>query len=175
MVRCRDRFRVAPAEPPYESTPSGALSCRLPTRFQGFEWKRPRTAIWVSFGRLAVHDLRPGFVEKNASNDDAPVLICSDLPEADHMRMPAGSAIEESGILAPLSYYRLTVPVVPLPRTRNDETMRAGSQFLQQAINERFLALAFVESYATLDWLEKSAAATHYVRELGVFCGVKGS
>ena len=35
------------------------------------------------------------FAEKNASGDDAPVLICSDIPEADHMRMPEGSAIEE--------------------------------------------------------------------------------
>ena len=50
--------------------------------------------------------------------DNAPVLICSDLPEADHMRMPVGPAIGESGILPPLSYYKLTVPVAPLPRRR---------------------------------------------------------
>jgi hypothetical protein len=113
------------------------------------------------------------FTEKNASVDNAPVLICSDIPEADHMRMPVGPAIEETGILPPLSYYKLTVPVTPLPRGLNDEAMRAGSQFLQQASHKRFLALAFVESYATLDWLGRNAAATHYVRELGVFDGVK--
>jgi uncharacterized membrane protein len=113
------------------------------------------------------------FTEKNASVDNAPVLICSDIPEADHMRMPVGPAIEETGILPPLSYYKLTVPVTPLPRGLNDEAMRAGSQFLQQATHKRFLALAFVESYATLDWLGRNAAATHYVRELGVFDGVK--
>jgi hypothetical protein len=111
--------------------------------------------------------------EKNASADNAPVLICSDIPEADYMRMPVGSAIEASGILPPLSYYKLTVPVTPLPRSLNEEAMRAGSEFLRQEAHQRFLALAFVESYGTLDWLRNQAARTHDVRQLGVFDGVK--
>ena len=57
--------------------------------------------------------------EKNASVDNAPVLICSDIPEADYTRMPVGSAIEETGILPPSSYYKLTVPVTPSPRSLN--------------------------------------------------------
>lgn len=113
------------------------------------------------------------FAEKNASADGAPVLICSDIPEADHMRMPVGSAIEDSGILPPLSYYKLSVPVAPLPRGLNGEAIRAGSEFLQQEAQRRFLAMAFVESYGTLDWLAKAAATTHTVRELGAFDGVK--
>jgi hypothetical protein len=113
------------------------------------------------------------FVEKNASVDNAPVLICSDIPEADYMRMPEGAAIEETGILPPLSYYKLTVPVAPLPRTLNEEAIRAGSQFLQQQAQRRFLAMAFVVSYGTLDWLTRTAASTHTVRELGIFDGVK--
>ena len=115
------------------------------------------------------------FAEKNASADGAPVLICSDIPEADYMRMPTGRAIEESGILPPLIYYRLTVPVTPLPRSLNPEAMRAGSEFLQQQSqrHERFLALAFVESYGTLDWLRNQAAGTYDVTQLGVFDGVK--
>jgi hypothetical protein len=113
------------------------------------------------------------FVEKNASGDNAPVLICSDLPEADHMRMPVGSAIEESGVLPLLSYYKLTVPVAPLPRSLNGETIRAGSLFLKQQTGRRFLAMAFIESYGTLDWLTKAAGATHTVRELGAYDGVK--
>jgi len=113
--------------------------------------------------------------EKNASADNAPVLICSDIPEADYMRMPVGSAIEESGILPPLIYYRLTVPVTPLPRSLNPEAMRAGSEFLQQQSqrHERFLALAFVESYGTLEWLRSQATGTYDVTQLGVFDGVK--
>ncbi len=113
------------------------------------------------------------FVEKNASVDNAPVLICSDIPEADHMRMPEGAAIEETGILPPLSYYKLTVPVAPLPRALNEEAVRAGSVFLQQHAGQRFLAMAFVESYGTLDWLTKAAGATDTVHELGTFDGVK--
>jgi Dolichyl-phosphate-mannose-protein mannosyltransferase len=115
------------------------------------------------------------FAEKNASADHAPVLICSDIPEADYMRMPIGSAIEESGILPPLSYYKLTVPVTPLPRSLNEEAVRAGSAFLRQQSqrHERFLALAFVESYGTLDWLRNQAAETYNVRQLGTFDGIK--
>jgi hypothetical protein len=101
------------------------------------------------------------------------VLICSDIPEADHMRMPEGAAIEETGILPPLSYYKLTVPVAPLPRALNEEAIRAGSVFLQHQAQRRFLAMAFVESYGTLDWLAKAGGASHTVRELGVFDGVK--
>jgi Dolichyl-phosphate-mannose-protein mannosyltransferase len=113
------------------------------------------------------------FAEKNAAADKASVLICSDIPEADHMRMPEGAAIEETGILPPLSYYKLTVPVGPLPRTLNEETIRAGSVFLQQQKQRRFLAMAFIESYGTLDWLAKAAASNHTVHELGAFDGVK--
>jgi hypothetical protein len=114
-------------------------------------------------------------IEKNASPDGAPVLICSDIPEADYMRMPTGEAIEESGILPPLSYYKITVPVVALPRALNPEAMRVSSQFLQQAArqHERFLAAAFAESYPTLDWLSIQAATGYDVRKLGDFDGVK--
>jgi hypothetical protein len=115
------------------------------------------------------------FVEKNASADDAPVLMCSDIPESDHMAMPVGPAIMESGILPPLSYYQLSVPVTPLPRALNDEAMRDGSRFLQQAAqrHQRFLAMAFTQSYDTLDWLAKTAGGTYDVQELGQFDGVK--
>ena len=65
------------------------------------------------------------FVEKNASADNAPVLICSDIPESDHMGMPAGAAIMETGILPPLSYYKLSVPVAPLPG--RSTTRRCGT------------------------------------------------
>ena len=36
--------------------------------------------------------------EKNASADDAPVLICSDLPEADHKPMPIGDAVKDDAL-----------------------------------------------------------------------------
>jgi hypothetical protein len=40
-------------------------------------------------------------------------------------------------------------------------------------MERRFLAMAFIESYGTLDWLAKAAAANYTVRELGAFDGVK--
>lgn len=109
--------------------------------------------------------------EKNASTGNAPVLICSDLPESDHLPMPVGAAIKDSALFAPLSYYHLSVPVVPLPRALNDEAIKVGSQFLQQAAqrHDRFLALAFEPSYETLDWLARNAEGTHRVHELGIF------
>jgi hypothetical protein len=114
-------------------------------------------------------------VEKNASVDHAPVLICSDIPEADHMAMPVGPAILESGILPPLSYYPLSVPVTPLPRSLNDVAMRDGSRFLQEAAerHQRFLAMAFAQSYDTLDWLKETGAGKFDVHELGQWDGVK--
>ncbi len=115
------------------------------------------------------------FTQANASTDHAPVLICSDLPEADYLPMPSGDAAKDSAIFAPLSYYQLSVPVVPLPRSLNSEAIRYASEFLQKPAvrHERFLALAFFPSYKTLDWLTTQARATHSVRELGIFDGVK--
>jgi 4-amino-4-deoxy-L-arabinose transferase-like glycosyltransferase len=115
------------------------------------------------------------FIEQNASVDGAPVLMCSDIPEADHMVMPTGAAIRESGILPPLSYYPLTVSVTPLPRALNYEAKRDGAQFLQQQAqrHQRFLAAAFAQSFDTLDWLAKAGSERFDVRELGQFDGVK--
>jgi len=113
-------------------------------------------------------------VEKNASADGAPVVICSDLPESDYLPIPSGAAAKDSAIFAPLSYYQLTVPVVPLPRGLNDEARRAGSQFLKEAEqrHQRFLAMAFMASWDTLDWLVDNTDDIYSVRELGMFNGI---
>ena len=114
------------------------------------------------------------FAEKNASVDGAPVLICSDFVESNHMHMPVGDAVKDSGQFAPLSYYKLSVPVVGLPREMNAETIRVGSTFLRDASQrrERFLALGYLPSYNTLRWLSESASGTYNVREFGGFQGI---
>src|SRR5208282_2403291 len=114
------------------------------------------------------------FVEKNASADGAPVLICSDFPEADVVHMPVGAAVKDSGLFAPLTYYQLSVPVVGLPRALNDEAIRVASRFLLDAAmrKQRFVFVAFGPSAKTLDWLADSASPTHNVRKLGVFEGI---
>jgi mannosyltransferase len=108
--------------------------------------------------------------EKNASTDNAPVVVCSDFIESDFMPMPLGSA-KESSLFAPLSYYKLTVPVVPLPRGLNSEAMKVGSQFLQEAEqkHQRFLAMGDPPSYKILDWLTQCASGSYDVHKLGVF------
>jgi Dolichyl-phosphate-mannose-protein mannosyltransferase len=110
-------------------------------------------------------------VEKNASADNAPVLICSDLPEADYLPMPVGEAVKDSTFFAPLTYYKLGVPVVGLPRALTDEAIRIASTFLQDAAQrrERFLAVGFKPSYPTLKWIMDNASATHDVHAVGVF------
>ncbi len=109
--------------------------------------------------------------QRNASADNATVLICSDLPEADHTPLPTGAAVKDSALFAPITYYQLSVPVVPLPRALNDEAMRTGSQWLQEAStrHERFLALAYEASEDTLDWLQDQAAGKFDTHSLGTF------
>jgi hypothetical protein len=114
------------------------------------------------------------FAQNNASIDGAVVLICSDFPEADYAPMPLDSA-KTSIFFAPLSYYQLSVPVVPMPRSLNDEALRVGSRFLMQAEekHERFLALGFIPSYPSLNWLGRIASGAYMIRNLGDFDGVK--
>jgi hypothetical protein len=112
--------------------------------------------------------------EKNASADNAPVLICSDLPEADHRPMPVGAAVKDDAMFAPLTYYKLSVPVLGLPRALNDEAIQIVSRFLQAPVRrrERFLALGFAPSYETLHFIESRASATHNERLLGTPDGI---
>ncbi len=107
--------------------------------------------------------------EKNAAPDNAPVLICSDFPQSDFTPMPNEADVKNSSLFTTLSYYKLSVPVVGLPRGLNDEAIRDGNQFLQSATHRRFLALGFWPSLPTLQWLTQAASATHTVRALGKF------
>ena len=109
------------------------------------------------------------FAEKNASVDGATVVMCSDFPQSDYLPMPVGDEVKKSAMFTPLSYYKLKVPVVGLPRGLNDEAMRDGRTFLQSADHRRFLVLGFRPSRPVLQWLRDNAAATHDVRELGKF------
>jgi hypothetical protein len=113
------------------------------------------------------------FAEKNATTDHAPLMICSEFPESDFVTMPLDSPTS-SKLFSPLSYYKVSVPVVPMPRELNDEAIRVGSSFLHEATrkHERFLALARDSSDETLDWITQNAAATHSVRRLGKLDGV---
>jgi hypothetical protein len=113
-------------------------------------------------------------VAASTSTDNAPVLICSGFSSADGVITSTDKVIE-SDLYAPLSFYPLSVPVVPLPYSLNGEAIRVGSQFLREASqkHERFLALSGNAPYKTLDWLAQSAAESYSVHTLGVFDGVE--
>jgi hypothetical protein len=112
--------------------------------------------------------------QKNASSDNAAVLICSNFPESDYGAMPL-DAPSDSFFFAPLSYYRLSVPIVPLPRSLNAEAIRVGSRFLKRAESRhaRFLAIAAPPSYATLRWLVAKAAGTYNVHTLAIYYPIR--
>jgi hypothetical protein len=107
------------------------------------------------------------FADANAAEDHAPLLMCSPLVEADFQPMPAIAS--QSVLYAPLSYYKVKAPVVPLPRTVNAETKRQVRQFLLTAGQERFLVLAPWPSLRIVDLLAYESQSTHTPRVLGKF------
>ena len=107
--------------------------------------------------------------QENASPDNATVLICSDFPSSDYFPIPVGAAVKDSSFFTQLSYYKLSVPVVGLPRALNDPARQIGSAFVRQAglRRERFLALAYRPSLETLRWLREIASPTYEAIILG--------
>jgi len=91
------------------------------------------------------------------------------------MPLPASSeAAKDSVLFAPLSYYPLHAPVVPLPRSLNGQAKLAGARFLHTAAlrHQRFLAMAFMASWDTLDWLTDESDATYTAKEIGNYNGI---
>ena len=113
------------------------------------------------------------FADGNVAPDHATLLICSDLPEADSQPMPAGPAVE-SILFAPVSYYKVSAPIVPLPRSLNAEAQHQIARFLPRAEAEhrRFLVLAFVYSGRILEWIAYQTRFTYTPHMLGQFGGV---
>ncbi|HUY80402.1 MAG TPA: glycosyltransferase family 39 protein [Acidobacteriaceae bacterium] len=126
-------------------------------RKHGFSWKQ---ALQVT--------------EQNAAPHNAPVLICSTSVETNYFPIPLRTA-KTSRYYAQLSYYKLTVPVVPLPRKLDAQSIQIATPFLQQAAKnrQRFFADGYIPSYSTLQWLTAHAAPNFNVRQLGNFDGYK--
>lgn len=109
------------------------------------------------------------FADANATEDHAPLLMCSPLVEADFQPMPAVAS--ESVLYAPLSYYKVNAAVVPFPRTLNAEAERQAQQFLRKAApkHTRFLVLAPWPSLPIVDLLAYNSQSTYTPRVLGSF------
>ena len=105
--------------------------------------------------------------EKNAATGNAPVLICSAFVESDFEAMPLESP-KTSRLFAPLAYYPVSVPVVPVPRDFNAQTVKVASLFLERVTpkHERFLALEPFGSHRTLEWIEQTTSQTYTFRKL---------
>src|SRR5208283_5433320 len=71
------------------------------------------------------------YADVNAAEDHAVLLMCSPFVEGDSQPMPAVAS--ESMLYAPLSYYKVQAPVVPLPGSLVAESERQARQFLLKA------------------------------------------
>jgi len=109
------------------------------------------------------------YADANAAEDQAPLLMCSPLVEADYLPMPTTAS--DSVLYAPLSYYKVNAPVVPLPRTLNEVAERQAKQFLLKAEQEhkRFLVLSPLPSLQIVDLLAYYSQSTYSLRVLGSF------
>jgi len=109
------------------------------------------------------------YADDNAAEDHAPLLMCSPFVEGDFQQMPADP--RESMLYAPLSYYKVSARVVPLPGSLNDEAERAARQFLLKAAPEhqRFLVLAALPSLRVVDYVAYYSQSTHSPRVLATF------
>jgi len=112
------------------------------------------------------------YADANAARDHAPLLMCSPLVEADYLPMPAVAS--ESVLYAPLSYYKVNAPVIPLPRRLNDEAERQARRFLPRATQEhrRFLALAQKQSLGIIDYVAFYSGSTYSLEVLGNLDGI---
>ncbi len=107
--------------------------------------------------------------QRESSPDNAPLLICSDLIESDRAALPSGSDVMDSPLFPALSYYKVSVPIVALPRSLNEKTIHIADEFVQNAAahRQKFLALGYTPSYDTLHWIISIASKSHTVRVLG--------
>jgi len=106
---------------------------------------------------------------RNASSDGAPLLVCSDLPEADYQPIPSDPST--SGLFGQLSYYKVNSPVIPLPRVWNGEAKSQVHDFLATATpaRRRFLVVAFRASHLTIQRIAETAKDSYTAHTLGVW------
>lgn len=106
------------------------------------------------------------------SQDQAPVLVCSDLIESIYDPIPPD--ITSSSSFAPLSYYKLRSTVVPLPKVMNEAAEAQLNLFLNRAMpaRQRFLVMAYPGSESIPRWLDAATKTAYSSRLLGTYSGV---
>jgi len=121
------------------------------------------------------HSWKPALdvANKATSIDHAPVLICSDLVEADHGPIPTD--IYSTWLYAPLSYYHVQSQVVPLPRSLNAAAEAQVRNFLTTATpaHRRFLLMGYYSGSSTiLSWVDATTKSSYISNPLGTYDGV---
>lgn len=108
-------------------------------------------------------------VDAKALPDHAPVLICSDIIESNFLPMPADPKTSE--LFAPLSYYKVESPVIPLPKGLNAAAKEQVKRFLATAIpaGEDFFVVASGSSAGTVNWITATTADSYRMIPVGEF------
>jgi hypothetical protein len=112
------------------------------------------------------------YADANAAPDHAPLLMCSPFVEGDYQ--PTPGVVSESMMYAPLSYYKVSAEVVPLPGSLTEEAKIQAQRFLLKAGREhhRFLVLEGWPSLRIVNYLAYYAQDTYAPHELGNFDGI---
>ncbi len=112
--------------------------------------------------------------DKSARADNAPLLICSDLPESNFEPMPADVYAATNTAFAPIFYYKVHSRVVPLPRALNEEAVAQINKFLATAApaKQRFLVLGYLASEETFSWITERTKDSYVAHNLGTTDGV---
>lgn len=110
------------------------------------------------------------FVNANVADDQATVLTCSAFIEANLEPIPTDRN-SENALVSQLTYYPLDAPVVLLPFSLNEETIRIGSQAVLAAAQrrQRFLAVGSPVCYPTLQWLANYSRGAFAAQPIGDF------
>ena len=110
------------------------------------------------------------FVNSIVTKDELPVLVCSAFIESNYEPMPTDRAAENP-LMSQVDYYPLHAPIVMLPMTLNDKTVRVTSQAMLNAAQrrQRFLVIAAPDSYKTLEWLASYTRSAFAPQIVGTF------
>jgi hypothetical protein len=110
------------------------------------------------------------FVNTITTPDELPVLVCSAFIESNYEPLPSDRAAENA-LISQVYYYPIQAPVLMLPMTLNEETVRIASHAVLQAAQrrQRFLAIGAPDSYKTLEWLASYAGSAFAPQIIGTF------
>lgn len=110
------------------------------------------------------------FVNTIIARNELPVLVCSGFIESNYQTMPT-DLNSENALVSQVAYYPIHAPVLLLPISLNHETERVASRAVLAAAQhrQRFLVIAGLTSYQTLDWLASYTRGTFTPQVIGRF------